>query len=47
MCTEDNFVAIILWKGTNWKFIFPWRETNWQILQVSQGSLHVHDLFGS
>ena len=33
---EGNFA--ILWKGTNWKFIFPWRVISCHILKISEGS---------
>ena len=26
----------ILWKGTNWKFIFLWRKINWYGLQIAK-----------
>ena len=44
---EDNFLAKILWKGTNWRFILPWRVINWHVLQIIQGSYQVRNLFGS
>ena len=28
--------AAILWKGTNWKFIFLWRKINWYGLQIAK-----------
>ena len=28
--------AAILWKGTNWKFIFLWRKINWHGLQIAK-----------
>ena len=28
--------AAILWKGTNWKFIFLWRKINWHGSQIAK-----------
>ena len=33
--TKYRRVAI-LWKGTNWKFIFLWRKINWYGLQIAK-----------
>ena len=33
---KENDGVAMLYKGTNWKFIFLWRVINWHVLQIAK-----------
>ena len=35
---RENDCVAILYKGTNWRFIFPWRLVNWHVLQIARAN---------
>ena len=31
-----KYCVAILWKSSNWKFVFSWRKINWYVLQIAK-----------